>query len=124
MNLWRLVWVIRNALKLSWGLAFRSMYGMFSVGWVVALAGFQALIQSKTAFLRTPKTTGKVRVLNALFATQWESGIGLLCLALGTTILALADRTANTYFIGGLLLWQSSLYLVAPIYGVFYKSCD
>jgi cellulose synthase/poly-beta-1,6-N-acetylglucosamine synthase-like glycosyltransferase len=124
MNIWRLVWVIRNALKLSWGLAFRSMYGMFSVGWVVTLAGFQALIQSKTAFLRTPKTTGKVRVLNALFATQWESGIGLLCLALGTTILILADHTANTYFIGGLLLWQSSLYLVAPIYGVFYKSCD
>ena len=124
VNLWRLVWVIRNALKLSWGLAFRSMYGMFSVGWVVTLAGFQALFQSKTAFLRTPKTMSKVPVLNALFATQWEVGIGLLCLALGAAVLALANRTPNTYFIGGLLLWQSSLYLVAPIYGVFYKSCD
>ena len=28
----------------------------------------------------------------------------------------------NTYFIGGLLLWQSSLYLTAPIYGLFYKT--
>jgi len=124
LNLWRLFWVMRNALKLSWGMAFRSMYGMFSVGWVVTLAGLQGLIQSRTAFLRTPKAMGKLRVLNALFAAQWEAGIGLLCLALGAAVLALAERTPNTYFIGGLLLWQSSLYLVAPIYGVFYKSCD
>jgi len=123
LNLWRLVWVLRNALKLSWGLAFRSMYGMFSVGWVVTLASFQALIRAKTAFLRTPKTMSKVRVLNALFATQWEAGIGLLCLALGAAVLALTDRTPNTFFIGGLLLWQSSLYLTSPIYGLFYKGC-
>ena len=51
----------------------------------------------------------KVPVLNALFATQWEVGIGLLCLALGAAVPALANRTPNTYFIGGLLLWQSSL---------------
>ena len=124
LNLWRLVWVIRNAQRLSWGLAFRSMYGMFSVGWVVALAGFQALIRSRTAFLRTPKTLKNVPVLNALFATQWEAGVGLLCLILGVTVLAIAKPTLDTYFVGGLLLWQSSLYLVAPIYGVFYKSCD
>lgn len=123
LNLWRLVWVMRNALKLSWGLAFRSMYSMFSVGWVVTMASFQALIQSKTAFLRTPKTTGTVHVLNALFATQWEAGIGLFCLALGAAVLALADRTPNSIFIGGLLLWQSSLYLTSPIYGLFYKGC-
>jgi len=91
---------------------------------VVALAGFQALIRSRTAFLRTPKTLKNVPVLNALFATQWEAGVGLLCLILGVTVLAIAKPTFDTYFVGGLLLWQSSLYLVAPIYGVFYKSCD
>ena len=117
-------WISLAFIFILLGLAFRSMYGMFSVGWVVALAGFQALIYSRTAFLRTPKITSKVRVVNTLFATQWEAGIGLLCLALGVAVLALADRTPNTYFIGGLLLWQSSLYLVAPLYGVFYKSCD
>jgi cellulose synthase/poly-beta-1,6-N-acetylglucosamine synthase-like glycosyltransferase len=123
LNLWRLVWVMRNALKLSWALAFRSMYGMFSVGWVVTLASIQGLFQSKAAFLRTPKTMGEVRVLNSLFVTQWEAGIGLLCLALGAAVLALADRTPNTYFIGGLLLWQATLYLAAPIYSLFYKAC-
>jgi cellulose synthase/poly-beta-1,6-N-acetylglucosamine synthase-like glycosyltransferase len=123
LNLWRLVWVMRNALKLSWGLAFRSMYGMFSVGWVVTLASFRGLIQSKTAFLRTPKTMGDVAVLNALFTSQWEAGIGLLCLATGAAVFALADRTPNSFFIGGLLLWQSSLYLAAPVYSLFYKAC-
>jgi cellulose synthase/poly-beta-1,6-N-acetylglucosamine synthase-like glycosyltransferase len=124
LNIWRLVWVIRNALKLSLGLALRSLYGMFSVGWVVALAVFRGAIQSKTAFLRTPKTMGNVRVINALFATQWEAGIGLLCLAMGAAVLALADRSPNTYFIGGLLLWQSTLYLAAPAYSLFYKACN
>ena len=47
-------------------------------------------------------------MLNALFATLWETGIGLLCLALGAAMFALADRSPNTFFIGGLLLWQSS----------------
>jgi cellulose synthase/poly-beta-1,6-N-acetylglucosamine synthase-like glycosyltransferase len=123
LNMWRLVWVIRNARKLSWGMAFRSMYSMFSVGWVVTLASFQALIRSRTAFLRTPKTVGKTRVLNALFATQWEAGLGLLCLAMGAAVLVVGDPTPNTYFVGGLLLIQSSLYLISPIYGLFYKSC-
>jgi hypothetical protein len=59
-----------------------------------------------------------------LFTTQWEAGIGILCLALGSAVLALADRSPNTYFIGGLLLFQSSLYMASPIYGLFYKSCD
>jgi hypothetical protein len=39
-------------------------------------------------------------------------------------VLALVDPSPNTYFIGGLLLWQSTLYLTSPIYGLFYKSCD
>ncbi|HEY5119332.1 MAG TPA: glycosyltransferase [Anaerolineales bacterium] len=124
LNLWRFVWVLRNALRLSWGLAFRSMYGMFSVGWVVAMASFRGLIQTKSAFLRTPKILGDQRVVNALFATQWEAGIGLLCLATVAAVFALADRTPNSFFIGGLLLWQSTLYLAAPAYSLFYKACN
>jgi cellulose synthase/poly-beta-1,6-N-acetylglucosamine synthase-like glycosyltransferase len=122
LNLWRLTWVIRSTQQLSWGLALRSMYSMFSISWVVTLASFQALVRFKTAFLRTPKTAGKTRALNSLFVTLWEAGIGLLCLALGAAILTLADHSPNTYFTGGLLLWQSSLYLTAPIYGLFYKT--
>jgi cellulose synthase/poly-beta-1,6-N-acetylglucosamine synthase-like glycosyltransferase len=123
LNLWRLAWVVRHALKLSWGLAFRSMYGMFSVGWVVGLAGLRALIQSRTAFLRTPKVKGDMRVINALLATEWEVGIGLVCLATAAAVLLIAERTANSYFISSLLLWQSSLYLAAPVYSLLYRAC-
>jgi len=94
------------------------------VGWVVAMASFRGLIQTKSAFLRTPKILGDQRVVNALFATQWEAGIGLLCLATGAAVFALADRTPNSFFIGGLLLWQSTLYLAAPAYSLFYKACN
>jgi hypothetical protein len=124
LNIWRFGWVLRNALRLSWGTAFRSMYAMFSVGWVVALASLYGLARSRTAFLRTPKLKSEVRVLNALFATQWETVIGGLCLGLGAAVLALSDNSATTYLIGGLLLWQASLYLAAPVYSLFYKSCD
>ncbi len=54
----------------------RCLYSMFSVGWVVTLASFQALIRFKTAFLRTPKAAGKTGPFNSLFVTQWEAGIG------------------------------------------------
>jgi len=69
----------------------------------------------------TPKKVGKVRELNSLFVTQWKVGIGLLCLAMASAVLALADCTPNTFFVGGLLFWQSSLYLPSPILGLFYK---
>ncbi len=124
LNIWRFGWVLRNALRISWGLAFRSMYGMFSVGWVIALASIRALFQSRTAFLRTPKKKADVPMLNVLFTTQWEAAIGVACLAMGIAVLALTGSTATTYLIGGLLLWQASLYLAAPVYGIFYKSCD
>jgi cellulose synthase/poly-beta-1,6-N-acetylglucosamine synthase-like glycosyltransferase len=123
LNIWRFGWVLRNALRISWGLAFRSMYGMFSVGWVVALASIRAVFQSRAAFLRTPKKTGDVPILNALITTQWEAAIGAVCLAIGIAVLFLSDRSATTFLIGGLLLWQASLYLAAPVYGLFYKSC-
>ena len=48
----------------------------------------------------------------------------MLCLGMGAAVLALADRSPNTYFIGGLLLWQSTLYLAAPVYSLFYKACN
>jgi cellulose synthase/poly-beta-1,6-N-acetylglucosamine synthase-like glycosyltransferase len=123
LNIWRFGWVLRNALRISWGLAFRSMYGMFSVGWVIALASIRALFQSRTAFLRTPKRLDNVPILAALFTTQWEAAIGAACLAMGVAVLILTGHSATTYLIGGLLLWQASLYLAAPVYGLFYKSC-
>jgi cellulose synthase/poly-beta-1,6-N-acetylglucosamine synthase-like glycosyltransferase len=123
LNIWRFGWVLRNALRLSWGTAFRSMYAMFSVGWVVALASFRGMIQKHTAFLRTPKGHADTPTLNALFDTRWEDGIGILSLVLGIGVLGFTDTSANAILVGCLLLWQASLYLAAPVYSLFYKSC-
>jgi cellulose synthase/poly-beta-1,6-N-acetylglucosamine synthase-like glycosyltransferase len=123
-NLWRFSWVLRHVMKLSWGAAFQVMYGMFSVGWVVTLAAFRGLVQSEIAFLRTPKQRKDVPVLNALLVTKWEVSIGLVCLVIGVALLLLAEPIPATLFLGGMLLWQSSLYLIAPIYSLFYKACS
>jgi cellulose synthase/poly-beta-1,6-N-acetylglucosamine synthase-like glycosyltransferase len=123
LNLWRFGWVLRNALNLSWSMAFRSMYGMFSTGWVVALASFQALFRFRTAFLRTPKIDTQEGILRTLFETEWESGIGVACLGISIAVLALTPMSSDTLLIGGLLLWQASLFLAAPIFGLFYKAC-
>jgi hypothetical protein len=124
LNIWRFGWVLRNALRLSWATAIRSMYAMFSIGWVVALASLRGIIRKRTAFLRTPKGHSETPVWNALLETRWEDGIGILSLVLGAAVLGFTDRSADAILVGGLLLWQASLYLAAPVYSLFYKSCD
>ncbi len=99
------------------------MYGMFSLGWVIALASIRAVFESHTAFLRTPKRKIDAPTLNALFVTQWEVSIGVLCLAMAAAVFILTHHTATSLFISGFLGWQSSLYLATPIYSLFYKSC-
>jgi len=33
LSLLRFLWILRRTLRLSWGLALRSMYNFFSLGW-------------------------------------------------------------------------------------------
>jgi cellulose synthase/poly-beta-1,6-N-acetylglucosamine synthase-like glycosyltransferase len=123
LNLWRFGWVLHNAVKPSWGLAFRSMYGMFSVGWVIALASLRGLFEKRAVFLRTPKKKIEAPALNALFVTQWEVSIGIACLVIAAAVFFIAQHSATTLFISGFLFWQSSLYMASPVYSLFYKSC-
>ncbi len=117
LNTWRFVWVKRYTFKLSLGRALRAMYGFFSLGWVVTLASLQGLIQAKGIFLRTPKSEGQSRLRKAVQVTQWETGIGLLCLTIGL-VSFLVHPTVNTAVLGAMLLWESSLYLAAPAYSL------
>lgn len=117
LGLWRFVWVLRHTLKLSWGTAFRSMYNFFSLGWAVTLACIQGLIQKHGVFLRTPKSKSNSKMLRALAVTRWETLTGLICAGTGILVFA-ANPEIRTLFLGGLLLWQSSLYLSAPYYSL------
>jgi len=58
-----------------------------------------------------------LQVLNALRITQWETGLGMLCLvtALATII---ANPNSNNLFLAALLIWKSSLYLSATAYSL------
>lgn len=117
LNLGRFIWVLRQVLALSWSRAILAMYALFSAGWITAMACFQGLIQPKRIFLRTPKTKDDSQVWQALRMTQWENGLGALCLAT-----ALASIIANpgpaTLLLAVLLTWQASLYLSATIFSL------
>lgn len=117
LHMWRFVWVLRHKLGLTFSIALRTMYNFFSLGWAVTLAAIQGLVQNEGVFLRTPKSKSRSRMWRAIRVTQWESLIGLSCLGMG--ILAfISHPSLRTFFLGSLLLWQSSLYLAAPVYSM------
>ncbi len=113
LNLWRFTWVLRYALKLHWSRAIRAMYSFFSLGWIVALADIQGLVKNKGVFLRTPKSKTQSKAAQAIQTTQWETGLGLIC-ALSGLAAFVHQPNLQTAFLGGLLGFQSSLYLAAP----------
>lgn len=117
LHLWRFLWVLRQKLHLSWGMALRTMYNFFSLGWADTLASIEGLVQSKGVFLRTPKSKSASRVWRAILATRWESGIGAACILAGAAAFA-HQPTWQTFFLAVLLVWQSSLYLAAPYYSL------
>ncbi|MGE5222098.1 MAG: hypothetical protein ACM3PY_06655 [Omnitrophica WOR_2 bacterium] len=117
MHLWRFLWVLRHKLHLSWKLALQTMYNFFSMGWAVTLASIQGAIQPKGVFLRTPKTKSQSRLLRALQSTEWETAIGLAALTAGIAAVV-HHPSIQTAFLSGLLAWQSSLYLAAPVFSL------
>jgi cellulose synthase/poly-beta-1,6-N-acetylglucosamine synthase-like glycosyltransferase len=116
LHMWRFLWLLRHTLKLTWQTAFQAMYSFFSMGWVVTLACFQGLIRSEGVFLRTPKSATESKLVQALRSTQWETGIGMICLATGLAVLVHPQIT--TFLLATFLIWQASLYLAAPYYSL------
>ena len=117
LHIWRFLWVLRNKLKLSLGMAVATMHNFFSLGWAVTLACIQGIIQKEGVFLRTPKSITLSRTWHALRVTQWETAIGLVCAATG--LLAFNNNpNFRTFTLCSLLFWQGSLYLAAPFYSV------
>ena len=118
LHILRFLWVLRNRLKISLGMAVATMYNFFSLGWAVTLACIQGLVQKEGVFLRTPKSTTASRAWRAIQVTQWETAIGLICMLAG-----LLSFTTNpnwrTLSLCLLLFWQGSLYIAAPLYSLF-----
>jgi cellulose synthase/poly-beta-1,6-N-acetylglucosamine synthase-like glycosyltransferase len=116
-SLWRFIWVLQQVLKLPWDLALKTMFGLFSLSWVIALACIRGVIEPEGVFLRTPKVKTDSQILDTLRATQWESLIGFLCLGMGLAVL-IAQPASSIYFLAVLFFWQSTVYLAAPVYSL------
>jgi len=117
LHILRFLWVLRNRLKVSLGMAVATMYNFFSLGWAVTLACIQGLVQREGVFLRTPKSQTSSKAWRAIQVTQWETAIGLLCMLSGLLAFG-SDQNWRTFSLCILLFWQGSLYVAAPLYSL------
>ena len=117
LHVLRFLWVLRNKLKVSFGMAVATMYNFFSLGWAVTLACIQGLVQREGVFLRTPKSKTSSRAWHAIQVTQWETAIGLICIIAGLLAFT-ANQNWRTFSLCALLFWQGSLYIAAPLYSL------
>lgn len=118
VGMWRFLWVLRTSLHLSVKKTIRAMANFFSLGWTVTLACIQGLIQPEGVFMRTPKSRSASNFIRAIRGAQWETVIGLACVSLAIWVNVVQPR-ASTVLLGGLLVWQASLYLAAPYYSLY-----
>ena len=123
LHILRFLWVLRNRLKVSLGMAVATMYNFFSLGWAVTLACIQGLVQREGVFLRTPKSQSASRAWRAVQVTQWETAIGAVCMLAGLLAFGL-DQNWRTFSLCMLLIWQGSLYVAAPLYSLMSLSGD
>jgi len=117
LGLWRFLWALRHRLRIGWRRAARAMFGFFSLSWVVALATMQGLIQPQGVFLRTPKTKSGSDFVRALSITSWETGLGVICGAVGVA-LAISRPALGAWIVSVFLLWEAAFYLAAPAHSV------
>ena len=117
LHIIRFIWVLRNRLRVSVGMAVATMYNFFSLGWAVTLACIQGLVQREGVFLRTPKSTSSSKAWRAVQVTQWETAFGVICILAGLFAFG-TDRNWRTFSLCILLMWQGSLYLAAPLYSL------
>ena len=117
LGVWRFGWALHHALHIDQRSALRAMSSFFSLSWVVALACLQGLVQPRGVFLRTPKTRARSNMVRALRATQWETTLGLACAGIGVAVV-IARPSLNDSILMALLLWQATVFLMAPTYSV------
>ena len=117
LHIMRFLWVLRNRLRISLGLAFATMYNFFSLSWTVTLACIQGLVQREGVFLRTPKTNTASKAWHAILVTQWETTIGWICILVGLLYFG-TNPNWRTFSLFALLVWQGSLYIAAPIFSL------
>jgi cellulose synthase/poly-beta-1,6-N-acetylglucosamine synthase-like glycosyltransferase len=86
-SLLRTLWALRATRRCTWGEAIGAVGILWSLSWVVTLAGIQGAFRKKGVFLRTPKV-GKADLAAAIRSTTIETALGLGCWVLALALLA------------------------------------
>jgi cellulose synthase/poly-beta-1,6-N-acetylglucosamine synthase-like glycosyltransferase len=108
------LWALRRAERCSWGDAFRALGIWFALSWVDTLAVIRGLLNTRAAFLRTPKQKeGGNRVWPAIRSSAIESGLAILAVV-GAVVMLLAAPALATAILAVMLLFEAWIFGSAP----------
>jgi cellulose synthase/poly-beta-1,6-N-acetylglucosamine synthase-like glycosyltransferase len=111
----RFLWAFRLRMRCSLGRAISAFIIMLGLTWVVTLACVLGLTKKQGVFLRTPKKRSGPDPWHTIRIVSNEATLFSLCLGLAVTLAWGRSGTPQVWVMSGLLLWQSLIYLSAPI---------
>jgi len=117
LNLTRYLWALRTATGASLTAALAALRVNLSLSWVIALACFRGLTQTRGVFLRTPKFRGApaIRELRLVWV---ESTIGVVALGLLLGVLLRDGYTGVGLALSALIGWSLIIYGSAAGYAL------
>jgi cellulose synthase/poly-beta-1,6-N-acetylglucosamine synthase-like glycosyltransferase len=115
----RFLWALRVRVGCGLARAVSAFIILLGLTWVVTLACVLGLVKKRGVFLRTPKKRSAVDRWHSLRIVSQEIGLAVLCLSSGALIAWSSPRAPHVRVMTGLLLWQSLIYLSAPVSSVW-----
>jgi cellulose synthase/poly-beta-1,6-N-acetylglucosamine synthase-like glycosyltransferase len=109
----RSIALVRRVGGATWREAAGALGLWLGLGWCVAQASVKGLVAREGAFLRTPKTRGRLSGWDALRGNRVETGLAVLCLA--GVVLAWVHPSPGRALVSLLLAVQSAAYAAAPL---------
>jgi len=112
----RFLWAFRVRLRCGFRRAVSAFMVLMALTWVVTLACVLGLVKKRGVFLRTPKKRTDTDRWHPLRIVTHEAALAGLCLVAAAGLLVSGRTSAlQAGLMGGLLAWQSMIYLAAPI---------
>ncbi|HEV8121395.1 MAG TPA: glycosyltransferase [Candidatus Polarisedimenticolia bacterium] len=111
----RFLWALRVRVGCGMTRAISAFTILLGLTWVVTVACVLGLVKQEGVFLRTPKKRSATDRWHIVRVVSREIGLAGLCLLAAGLILSTTPRAPHVWVMAGLLLWQSLIYVSAPI---------
>ncbi len=111
----RFLWALRVRVGCGIRRAVSAFTILLGLTWVVTMACVLGLVKKQGVFLRTPKKRSGRDRSHVLRIVSHELGLAGLCLSAAGLTLWRTPRAPHVWVMAGLLLWQSLIYLSAPV---------